>query len=73
MSTFSDALTNAGVTTQVRGLKPDALLLFSDVIMDMFQAPTLLDDPFGNASVLRAAEKESDAADSRKGKRAAGL
>ncbi|XP_044025669.1 LOW QUALITY PROTEIN: mitotic checkpoint serine/threonine-protein kinase BUB1 [Siniperca chuatsi] len=29
-----------------------------DVIMDMFQAPTLLEDPFNNTSVLHAAEKE---------------
>ncbi|XP_034534460.1 mitotic checkpoint serine/threonine-protein kinase BUB1 isoform X2 [Notolabrus celidotus] len=29
-----------------------------DVIMDMFQAPTLLEDPFSNLSVLHAAERE---------------
>lgn len=31
-----------------------------DVIMDMFQAPTLLEDPFNNTSVLHAAEKDVD-------------
>ncbi|XP_068585244.1 mitotic checkpoint serine/threonine-protein kinase BUB1-like [Cebidichthys violaceus] len=31
-----------------------------DVIMDMFQAPTLLEDPFGNTSPLRAAERAFD-------------
>ncbi|XP_051264964.1 mitotic checkpoint serine/threonine-protein kinase BUB1 isoform X2 [Dicentrarchus labrax] len=31
-----------------------------DVIMDMFQAPTLLEDPFNNTSVLHAAEREVD-------------
>ncbi|XP_042358797.1 mitotic checkpoint serine/threonine-protein kinase BUB1 isoform X2 [Plectropomus leopardus] len=31
-----------------------------DVIMDMFQAPTFLEDPFNNASVLHAAEREVD-------------
>ncbi|XP_070782386.1 mitotic checkpoint serine/threonine-protein kinase BUB1 [Enoplosus armatus] len=31
-----------------------------DVIMDMFQAPTLLEDPFNNTSVLHTAEKEAD-------------
>ncbi|XP_040921025.1 mitotic checkpoint serine/threonine-protein kinase BUB1 isoform X2 [Toxotes jaculatrix] len=31
-----------------------------DVIMDMFQAPTLLEDPFTNTSVLHAAEKGFD-------------
>ncbi|XP_074542005.1 mitotic checkpoint serine/threonine-protein kinase BUB1 isoform X2 [Halichoeres trimaculatus] len=30
------------------------------VIMDMFQAPTLLEDPFSNASVLQAVEREVD-------------
>ncbi|XP_070705313.1 mitotic checkpoint serine/threonine-protein kinase BUB1 isoform X2 [Pempheris klunzingeri] len=29
-----------------------------DVIMDMFQAPTLLEDPFNNTSVLHTAEKD---------------
>ncbi len=28
--------------------------------MDMFQAPTLLEDPFNNTSVLHAAEKDVD-------------
>ncbi|XP_071324022.1 mitotic checkpoint serine/threonine-protein kinase BUB1 isoform X2 [Trachinotus anak] len=32
-----------------------------DVIMDMFQAPTLLEDPFNNTSVPHAAEKDFDA------------
>ncbi|XP_056260617.1 mitotic checkpoint serine/threonine-protein kinase BUB1 isoform X1 [Seriola aureovittata] len=32
-----------------------------DVIMDMFQAPTLLEDPFTNTSALHTAEKEFDA------------
>ncbi|XP_070843366.1 mitotic checkpoint serine/threonine-protein kinase BUB1 [Chaetodon trifascialis] len=31
-----------------------------DVIMDMFQAPTLLEDPFSNTSALHAAEKEAE-------------
>ncbi|XP_073349429.1 mitotic checkpoint serine/threonine-protein kinase BUB1 [Pagrus major] len=31
-----------------------------DVIMDMFQAPTLLEDPFNNTSVVHAAEKEAE-------------
>ncbi|KAM6992345.1 mitotic checkpoint serine/threonine-protein kinase BUB1 [Tautogolabrus adspersus] len=31
-----------------------------DVIMDMFQAPTLLEDPFSGASMLHAAERETD-------------
>ncbi|XP_037607527.1 mitotic checkpoint serine/threonine-protein kinase BUB1 isoform X1 [Sebastes umbrosus] len=31
-----------------------------DVIMDMFQAPTLLEDPFSNTSALHAAETEFD-------------
>ncbi|KAM9339289.1 mitotic checkpoint serine/threonine-protein kinase BUB1 [Symphorus nematophorus] len=33
-----------------------------DVIMDMFQAPTRLDDPFNNTSVLNAAEREVEPA-----------
>nr|XP_046228859.1 mitotic checkpoint serine/threonine-protein kinase BUB1 isoform X2 [Scatophagus argus] len=32
-----------------------------DVIMDMFQAPTLLEDPFSNTSVLHSAAKEAEA------------
>ncbi|XP_065819535.1 mitotic checkpoint serine/threonine-protein kinase BUB1 isoform X2 [Labrus bergylta] len=31
-----------------------------DVIMDMFQAPTLLEDPFSGASMLHATERETD-------------
>uniref|UniRef100_UPI0009B35E76 mitotic checkpoint serine/threonine-protein kinase BUB1-like n=1 Tax=Monopterus albus TaxID=43700 RepID=UPI0009B35E76 len=31
-----------------------------DVIMDMFQAPTLIEDPFHNTSVLRTVEKECE-------------
>nr|XP_033503878.1 mitotic checkpoint serine/threonine-protein kinase BUB1 isoform X1 [Epinephelus lanceolatus] len=31
-----------------------------DVIMDMFQAPTLLEDPFNNTSVLNTTEREVD-------------
>ncbi|XP_054474545.1 LOW QUALITY PROTEIN: mitotic checkpoint serine/threonine-protein kinase BUB1 [Anoplopoma fimbria] len=31
-----------------------------DVIMDMFQAPTLLEDPFSNTSLLHTAEREFD-------------
>ncbi|XP_039981016.1 mitotic checkpoint serine/threonine-protein kinase BUB1 isoform X2 [Xiphias gladius] len=38
-----------------------------DVIMDMFQAPTLLEDPFNNTSVLHTAEKEFDAGYQRNG------
>ncbi|XP_041662017.1 mitotic checkpoint serine/threonine-protein kinase BUB1 isoform X2 [Cheilinus undulatus] len=38
-----------------------------DVIMDMFQAPTLLEDPFSNASVLHTTEREADQSYSRNG------
>lgn len=37
------------------------LCVDSGVIMDMFQAPTLLEEPFSSTSVLHAAEKESEA------------
>ncbi|XP_023134992.2 mitotic checkpoint serine/threonine-protein kinase BUB1 isoform X1 [Amphiprion ocellaris] len=37
------------------------------VIMDMFQAPTFLEEPFKNTSALHAAEKEFDAGCSRYG------
>lgn len=33
---------------------------FPDVIMDMFQAPTLLEDPFTDGLVLHAAEREAE-------------
>lgn len=39
----------------------------SDVIMDMFQAPTLLEDPFSNTSALMA-EREAEPAHLRAGK-----
>lgn len=39
--------------------------------MDMFQAPTFLEEPFGSRSVLHAAEKESDAGQWTDGKYAA--
>lgn len=38
-----------------------------DVIMDMFQAPTLLEDPFNNTSVLHAAEREAESAQAKHG------
>lgn len=39
-----------------------------DVIMDMFQAPTLLEDTFSNTSVLHAAGNEFDPGYQRNGK-----
>ncbi|XP_041814693.1 mitotic checkpoint serine/threonine-protein kinase BUB1 [Chelmon rostratus] len=38
-----------------------------DVIMDMFQAPTLIEDPFNNTSVLHTAEKEAEPGHPRNG------
>uniref|UniRef100_A0A3Q3JEY5 Protein kinase domain-containing protein n=2 Tax=Monopterus albus TaxID=43700 RepID=A0A3Q3JEY5_MONAL len=38
-----------------------------DVIMDMFQAPTLIEDPFHNTSVLRTVEKECEGGYQRNG------
>lgn len=35
--------------------------------MDMFQAPTLLEDPFNNMSVLHAAEREAESAQAKHG------
>ena len=34
----------------------DLVLCHPDVIMDMFQAPTLLEDPFSNTSMVHTAE-----------------
>ena len=38
--------------------------------MDMFQAPTYLDDPFNNTSVPHAAAREAEPTYPRNGKRA---
>lgn len=41
--------------------------------MDMFQAPTLLKDPFKNTSVLHAAEREAEPAHTNHGEYAGNM
>ncbi len=48
----------------------ESVLYHPDVIMDMFQAPTLLEDPFSNTSVLHTAKREAEPGYPRNGKNA---